>query len=121
MNQIKIDGRTYTISSSEPASYTPRIVHYAPRRDQSHWIVRFQILGSILAVVLGALGGVGLAIELAAHAPDEYKVLPHRPVDELTNWGQGRAPAGNLCPPGTIRFETDEGLFLECYRTQGVN
>lgn len=42
--------------------------------------------------------------------------LPHRAVNELTNWGQGRAPAQNHCPPGTIRFEMDDGLFLECYR-----
>lgn len=43
--------------------------------------------------------------------------LPHRPLNELTNWGQGRAPESNRCPPGTIRFDTDDGLFLECYRT----
>jgi hypothetical protein len=42
--------------------------------------------------------------------------LPHRPVDTLTNWGQGRAPESNRCPPGTIRFETDDGFFLECFR-----
>lgn len=43
--------------------------------------------------------------------------LPHRPVTELTNWGQGHAPESNRCPRGTIRFETDDGLFLECYRS----
>lgn len=42
--------------------------------------------------------------------------LPHRPLTTWTNWGQGRAPEGNVCPAGTFRFETDEGLFLECYR-----
>jgi hypothetical protein len=42
--------------------------------------------------------------------------LPHRTVDELTNWGQGHAPAQNHCPPGTLRVDTDEGLFLECFR-----
>lgn len=42
--------------------------------------------------------------------------LPSRPVDELTNWGQGHAPDPNNCPPSTIRFDTDDGLFLECYR-----
>lgn len=42
--------------------------------------------------------------------------LPHRPVDQLTNWGQGRTPQANVCPPGTFRFETDDGLFLECFR-----
>jgi hypothetical protein len=44
------------------------------------------------------------------------KPLPHRPVDALTNWGQGHAPIANQCPPGTIRFETDDNLFLECMR-----
>lgn len=42
--------------------------------------------------------------------------LPHRQINELTNWGQGRAPESNHCPPGTFRFETDDGLFLECFR-----
>lgn len=42
--------------------------------------------------------------------------LPHRPVTALTNWGQGHAPESNRCPSGTIRIETDEGLFLECFR-----
>lgn len=41
--------------------------------------------------------------------------LPHRPVDSLTNWAQGRVPSDNVCPPGTFRFETDDGLFLECF------
>lgn len=44
------------------------------------------------------------------------KPLAHRPINELTNWGQGRAPSIDRCPPGTIRFETDDGLFLECFR-----
>jgi hypothetical protein len=43
-----------------------------------------------------------------------YQPLPHRAINELTNWGQGRTSATNHCPPNTIRFETDEGLFLEC-------
>lgn len=41
--------------------------------------------------------------------------LPHRAVTELTNWGQGRAPEANHCPPGTVQFEV-ENLFLECLR-----
>lgn len=45
--------------------------------------------------------------------------LPHRPVDAYTSWGQGRTPADNVCPPGTIRFELDDGIFLECFRTGG--
>lgn len=43
--------------------------------------------------------------------------LPHRPIDSLTNWGQGRAPAIHDCPPGTMEFDTEEGLFLECFST----
>lgn len=43
------------------------------------------------------------------------KHLPHRPVDAYTSWGQGHNP-GLHCPTGTIRFETEEGWFLECYR-----
>lgn len=46
----------------------------------------------------------------------EYVAPLHRPVDSLTNWGQGKAPAANVCPPGTLRFDTDDGLFLECMR-----
>lgn len=42
--------------------------------------------------------------------------LPHRPINELTNWGQGRNPGANDCPPGTVRYELDDGLFLECMR-----
>lgn len=42
--------------------------------------------------------------------------LPHRPINELTNWGQGRNPGPNDCPPGTVRYELDDGLFLECMR-----
>ena len=89
----------------------------------SRLIIRFQILLAFLAMFAGALAGLGLAME-AIHLTDpaetwaqpEHKALPSRPVDELTNWGQGHAPAANVCPPGTFRFETDEGLFLECYR-----
>lgn len=44
---------------------------------------------------------------------DLPKRLPHRPLNELTNWGQGRAPTPHKCPRGTIEFEID-GLFLEC-------
>lgn len=42
--------------------------------------------------------------------------LPHRAATELTNWGQGHAPEMNHCPPGTIRVDTEEGWFLECFR-----
>jgi hypothetical protein len=42
--------------------------------------------------------------------------LPHRAITETTNWGQGHAPQENRCPPGTLRFETDDNMFLECYR-----
>lgn len=47
---------------------------------------------------------------------DLPKRLPHRPLNELTNWGQGRNPGSNDCPPGTVRYELDDGLFLECMR-----
>jgi hypothetical protein len=55
---------------------------------------------------------------VVAHAIGVFapQPLPHRAIDALTNWGQGHAPELNVCMPGTIRFETDEGLFLECYR-----
>lgn len=56
------------------------------------------------------------ALILFAMHQNHHEGLPHRPVDSLTNWGQGRAPAQNVCPPGTFRFETDDGLFLECFR-----
>lgn len=42
--------------------------------------------------------------------------LPRRPVDTLTNWGQGRAPADNVCPAGTTEFRNDENQFIECQR-----
>lgn len=48
--------------------------------------------------------------------PDSVHYLPHRPINELTNWGQGRNPGSNDCPPGTVRYELDDGLFLECMR-----
>lgn len=51
-----------------------------------------------------------LASRQAPHA------LPSRPIDQLTNWGQGRAPDTCHCPPGTIRIDTEDGLFLECLR-----
>lgn len=47
---------------------------------------------------------------------DRSMRLPHRPVDALTNWGQGHAPTPGKCPRGTLEFDTEEGLFLECYR-----
>lgn len=66
----------------------------------------------------------GLMICLALYAIDvqverdveNARGLPHRPVDQLTNWGQGRQAPTNDCPPGTVRYETDTGFFLECYR-----
>lgn len=61
------------------------------------------------AVIFAFAGALIIAVLQPPH-------LPHRPVDELTNWGQGHAPELNRCPPGTIRFTTDDGLFLECYR-----
>jgi hypothetical protein len=62
-----------------------------------------------------------LAIICAAALP-YHRGLPHRPVDSLTNWGQGRTPSDNVCPPDTVRFEVDD-IFLECFRTSqpGVN
>lgn len=58
---------------------------------------------------------IGLTlIYRATHMPKAP--LPHRAVDSLTNWGQGRQGSTNACPPGTVRFETDDGLFLECFR-----
>lgn len=56
----------------------------------------------------------GLA--LLYHSTHMPKTLPHRAVNSLTNWGQGRQGSTNACPPGTVRFETDDGLFLECFR-----
>jgi hypothetical protein len=41
--------------------------------------------------------------------------LPHRHTDELTNWGQGRAPTPHQCPAGTTEFDVDS-TFLECMR-----
>lgn len=55
-------------------------------------------------------GFVGTVLVGVFHAPS----LPHRPVDSLTNWGQGHSPL-NGCPSGTLRVETDEGFFLECF------
>lgn len=45
----------------------------------------------------------------------QHCALPHRPINELTNWGQGRNPGPNECPPGTVAFYVED-LFLECYR-----
>lgn len=72
-----------------------------------------------LAIQLLALVGM-IDSGLIIYAHVRQQPLPHRQINELTNWGQGRAPECNVCPPGTIRFETDEGLFLECFRT-GAN
>lgn len=41
------------------------------------------------------------------------KTLPHRPVDSLTNWGQGQNPSKDNCPDGRIALYV-ENLFLEC-------
>lgn len=57
-----------------------------------------------------------LLLDVALYIRSCTRGLPHRPVTELTNWGQGHAPPNNHCPPGTVRFETDDGLFLECFR-----
>lgn len=73
-------------------------------------------------VFLLALAILTLAVAMAAfdspppQQPHGTPFLPRRTEDAYTNWGQGRAPESNHCPPGTIRFETDEGLFLECLR-----
>ena len=57
--------------------------------------------------------GMGLSlIQCSKRIPP----LPHRAITELTNWGQGRAPDPNHCPPGTVRMITDDDLFLECLR-----
>ncbi len=64
----------------------------------------------LLAILILALT-VAHAIGLFAPRP-----LAHRPITPLTNHGQDMQPLSNLCPPGTIRFNTDDGLFLECYR-----
>lgn len=45
----------------------------------------------------------------------QHQTLPHRPVDPLTNWGQGSNPGKDACPPGTIRIYSQD-FFLECYR-----
>ena len=60
--------------------------------------------------------GIFLLVILHAVGLFDPRPLPHRAIDALTNWGQGHAPEGNRCPPGTIRFETDDNLFLECYK-----
>lgn len=62
------------------------------------------------------LGVAYFALAVWAVYKLNHKGLPHRPVDVLTNWGQGQAPESNWCPSGTIRVETDERLFLECFR-----
>lgn len=58
---------------------------------------------------------IGILI-IAGITMPRHRGLPHRPVDQLTNWGQGRTPPDNVCPPGTVRFEIDD-IFLECFRT----
>jgi hypothetical protein len=40
--------------------------------------------------------------------------LPHRPVDQLTNWGQGRNPDRYSCRNGVPFFDAETGLFVEC-------
>ena len=81
----------------------------------THVMRIFETLIAVCVVLFGAVAGFGLAMSLI-HANDSPRALPHRPVTELTNWGQGHVPESNHCPPGTIRFETDDGLFLECMR-----
>ena len=61
-----------------------------------------------------AILAVGVFCSAALWFITEPQTLPHRPVDELTNWGQGRAP-GSDCEAGTTRIEVD-GLFIECLR-----
>lgn len=70
--------------------------------------------GVTAGVFLVALAILTLAVAMAAF--DRPRALPHRPITELTNWGQGRAPEANHCPPGTLRFESEDGLFIECFR-----
>lgn len=64
--------------------------------------------------VLLAFFAIGLILILL-NACNGPRSLPHRPVNALTNWGQGRAPTPGQCPPGTVEIEID-GLFLECLR-----
>jgi hypothetical protein len=75
-----------------------------------HGFVRIAVLGSLLFWAL---------IVWLVYCAD-YNIrgrgLPHRPVDTLTNWGQGRAPESNECGPGQVRFEIEPGFFLECFR-----
>jgi hypothetical protein len=76
--------------------------------------MRDNLIG-LAAIVLGTVAGIGLAMGLIAS--QRAHTLPHRPVTELTNWGQGHAPPDNHCPPGTVRIELDDiPVFLECYR-----
>ena len=72
----------------------------------------------LVVIFMAALLGMTLIDVITAHVI-AHRGLPHRPVDELTNWGQGRAPVRVLghCPPGTTQFDVD-GIFLECYRGQ---
>jgi hypothetical protein len=65
-------------------------------------------------IITGILfwGIIGLCFYTRHESPHS---LPSRPIDQLTNWGQGQAPESNQCPIGTIRIES-EGLFLECLR-----
>lgn len=77
-------------------------------------------IGGVLASALRRVPLVGSTVRVALVvillAGCTAKQLPHREVNELTNWGQGHAPEANHCPPGTIRMETDGGFFVECFR-----
>jgi hypothetical protein len=46
--------------------------------------------------------------------------LPHRPLTELSSFGQGHNPGRDQCVTGqvSIYLELDDGqlIFLECYR-----
>lgn len=68
-----------------------------------------------IALLLGIVVVAGMVLALEILWTTET-VRAHQQVNEMTNWGQGRAPPTDWCPSGTIRFETDEHLFLECYR-----
>jgi hypothetical protein len=66
--------------------------------------------GLLVPLLLAALFLVGILMFGCTRA------LPHRAVNELTNWGQGRVPADGHCPPGTVPYYLDDDTFLECMR-----
>ena len=85
---------------------------------KTNWHRLWAIAGAAFIVTYGVIAGIALALEFIGPRisnTDDTVTLPHRAPDELTNWGQGRQPPTNDCPPGTVRMEAG-GVFLECFR-----